>query len=455
MAAKIKVDQIETVDATDSITINNTVVMASGKTLPAASLTGALPAISGANLTNLPADATKLPLAGGTMTGNLVVTRGSGNAVTRFQGASNSQSSKLFVSHVSSGDGGLYYNSNYMDIFSYSDMRFNVGTANVSGTIGNQRMVIKNNGHVGIGTTSPAITESRQAGKFVTVYSTATNGSILELASNKNTDNDTVGIVSFINTENGDTGGPSRKYLAQIRAKVETNDSNAQDDSGGNLVFQTKADGGTIDDRLTITSAGNVGIGVTPDSEWHTGRTSLQIGTAGLTQHNSYPHGLDLIANGILKTSGEKQLNTSYPSNKLQLWNGTFLFKHEAAGNAAISWDTQLEITADGRAVSQFTANAWCAFNATGTPAIRDSHNVSSIGDNGTGWFYVYIDTDLANANSACVASASNANNTYRLLCATSVQVTTAVYVMCSGHSTSSSVAATDPEFVNVVVFGD
>ena len=71
MAAKIKVDQIETVDATDSITINNTVVMASGKTLPAASLTGTLPAISGANLTNLPADATKLPLAGGTMTGNI------------------------------------------------------------------------------------------------------------------------------------------------------------------------------------------------------------------------------------------------------------------------------------------------------------------------------------------------------------------------------------------------
>ncbi len=52
MTAKIRVDQIETVDATDSITINNTVVMASGKTLPADSLTGTLPAISDANLTN-------------------------------------------------------------------------------------------------------------------------------------------------------------------------------------------------------------------------------------------------------------------------------------------------------------------------------------------------------------------------------------------------------------------
>ena len=39
--------------------------------LTASKLTGALPAISGAALTNLPADATKLPLAGGTMTGNI------------------------------------------------------------------------------------------------------------------------------------------------------------------------------------------------------------------------------------------------------------------------------------------------------------------------------------------------------------------------------------------------
>jgi hypothetical protein len=139
----------------------------------------------------------------------------------------------------------------------------------------------------------------------------------------------------------------------------------------------------------------------------------------------------------------------------------TAQFKGAGTGNVSViiardSADASLfDVKQTGRAVSQFTANAWCAFNATGTPAIRDSHNVSSIGDNGTGWFYVYIDVDLANANSACVASASNANNTYRLLCATSVQVTTAVYVMCSGHSTSDSVAATDPEFVNVVVFGD
>jgi hypothetical protein len=148
----------------------------------------------------------------------------------------------------------------------------------------------------------------------------------------------------------------------------------------------------------------------------------------------------DMIA---LNVAGSSKVKIGTVSDGLFLGTGT-------GGNTK-----RLTITSDGLGVSQFTANAWCAFNATGTPAIRDSYNVSSIGDNGTGWFYVNIDVNLANANSACVGSGSNANNTYRILIDTAVQVTTAVYVMCSGHSTSSSVAATDPEFVNVIVFGD
>ena len=55
MAAKLKVDQIESVDGSSNITLNQSITMASGKTLPAASLTGDLPAISGANLTGVSA----------------------------------------------------------------------------------------------------------------------------------------------------------------------------------------------------------------------------------------------------------------------------------------------------------------------------------------------------------------------------------------------------------------
>jgi hypothetical protein len=115
---------------------------------------------------------------------------------------------------------------------------------------------------------------------------------------------------------------------------------------------------------------------------------------------------------------------------------------------------TQLVLTSGGRGVSQFTAKAWISFNAQ-TPAIKDSHNISSLGDSGTGWFYAYIDVDLANGNAAAVGSGSNSNNTYRILVDTAVQVTTAVYIMCSGHSTSSSVSTIDPELVYMVCFGD
>ena len=66
MAAKLKVDELESVDGSTNLILNNSVTMAANKTLPAASLTGTLPAISGANLTGV------LPLAGGTMTGNIV-----------------------------------------------------------------------------------------------------------------------------------------------------------------------------------------------------------------------------------------------------------------------------------------------------------------------------------------------------------------------------------------------
>ena len=55
MASVLKVDQLETISASGNITINNSITMAATKTLPAAGLTGTLPAMSAANLTAIPA----------------------------------------------------------------------------------------------------------------------------------------------------------------------------------------------------------------------------------------------------------------------------------------------------------------------------------------------------------------------------------------------------------------
>jgi hypothetical protein len=49
-------------------------------------------------------------------------------------------------------------------------------------------------------------------------------------------------------------------------------------------------------------------------------------------------------------------------------------------------------------------AKAWVNFNGTGTVAIRDSFNVSSITDHGTGQYSVNFTTAMPNANYAGIA---------------------------------------------------
>ena len=44
-------------------------------------------------------------------------------------------------------------------------------------------------------------------------------------------------------------------------------------------------------------------------------------------------------------------------------------------------------------------AKAWCNWNGTGTIAIRDSFNVSSLSDTGTGQYTVNFSNALSNAN--------------------------------------------------------
>jgi hypothetical protein len=63
----------------------------------------------------------------------------------------------------------------------------------------------------------------------------------------------------------------------------------------------------------------------------------------------------------------------------------------------------RLNLTADGRGLSQFTAKAWCNGNFNdGSPDIQDSFNVSSVEYMGsTGYFAVHWDVDTANGDYA------------------------------------------------------
>ena len=53
----------------------------------------------------------------------------------------------------------------------------------------------------------------------------------------------------------------------------------------------------------------------------------------------------------------------------------------------------------------QLIPTAWVNFNGTSTVAIRDSENVSSISDNGTGQYSVTFTTTMSDANYAAVTA--------------------------------------------------
>jgi len=57
-----------------------------------------------------------------------------------------------------------------------------------------------------------------------------------------------------------------------------------------------------------------------------------------------------------------------------------------------------------------YACRAWVNFNGTGTVAIRESGNVSSITDNGTGDYTVNFTTAMPDANYSVVGTARNYN---------------------------------------------
>jgi hypothetical protein len=60
----------------------------------------------------------------------------------------------------------------------------------------------------------------------------------------------------------------------------------------------------------------------------------------------------------------------------------------------------------------QYAAKAWVNFNGTGTVAIRESGNVSSITDNGTGDYTANFTTAMTDANYAATVGSIEQNNT-------------------------------------------
>ena len=110
----------------------------------------------------------------------------------------------------------------------------------------------------------------------------------------------------------------------------------------------------------------------------------------------------------------------------------------------------RMRITSDGRGLSQFTAKAWVRFNGTGTVAINDSHNVSSIVDNAVGHYTVIFSNNLADANYSATSGVNSINTwgstaTVRGFATSGFQTYTA----------DNSGTLRDVDFISFNVFGD
>ena len=125
-------------------------------------------------------------------------------------------------------------------------------------------ITITSDENVGIGTTTINTGTLGPNNTFLEVAAGTNSGSgTLVLSRTTSGNNNEVGGLRFVNSDNADDDGldSDGKLVAAISARAVTSDSNAGDDSGADLVVYTKPEAGNYAERMRISSNGNVGIG--------------------------------------------------------------------------------------------------------------------------------------------------------------------------------------------------
>lgn len=100
-------------------------------------------------------------------------------------------------------------------------------------------------------------------------------------------------------------------------------------------------------------------------------------------------------------------------------------------------------------------AKAWVNFNGTGTVAIRDSLNVSSITDNAVGDYTINYTTSFSSINYCAVGSAGEGDTNFNRLVTTDYTSSRTVSAIRILVSVAQLAAAEDPLFACVACFGD
>jgi hypothetical protein len=180
---------------------------------------------------------------------------------------------------------------------------------------------------------------------------------------------------------------------------------------------------------ITIDSSENVGIGTSSPSYPLDVEGSTNVGAIRSTASNSI---LLMPNSGV--SGGDNSV--AIASN-----NDDFFVR---AGDTE-----QFRIKSDGRGLSEFTAKAWLNFDGTGTIAIRDSHNISGIVDEGVGACTVTFANTMADDNYSFSADGSLGGGAFIYNDASNT--TSTCYVRTRDADGTSYV---DRDAVSVIIFG-
>jgi hypothetical protein len=270
-----------------------------------------------------------------------------------------------------------------------------------------ERMRIDSSGRVGIGTSSPSVELSIA-------------GSDPQLCLWEGSDGDSSSKVQlgtgtaqgFINIQKGDG-----------TRTVQINSDGDSFFNGGDIGIGTSSPGVKLDvagdcnfanDKVkAFTSSGHGEIRVFNSSDTQKIRLNgtdgsivavgnimsdedVVAGSSSSTDGSS--NGCTLDKEGLLSITGTDGTNNI---RSYQNGSSSSTFSVSAAGQITCSGT----ISAGGAVTAPNTAKAWVNFNGTGSVSIRDSFNVDSITDHGTGNYTVNFTTNLANANFAVAVS--------------------------------------------------